>query len=82
MNGNASEKTPQTGTYPGGELYQDIDQGAQQQYGQAQVYQRPPSRLPGVARLGDAVAHDGFHLGALEKSLPHDRILTNWGAGR
>jgi hypothetical protein len=82
MNGLALKITPQTGAHPGGELYQGIDQGAYQQRGHAQIDQQPKSRLPGVARLWNAVPHDGFHLGALEKSGPHGLILTNWSAGR
>jgi bacterioferritin (cytochrome b1) len=34
--------------------------------------------LPGVARLGNAVAHDGFEFLASEQSFQHARMLTNW----
>jgi hypothetical protein len=35
--------------------------------------------LPGVARLGNPVAHDGFQFLAAEQFFQHGRMLPNWG---
>ena len=78
MNGYALEKTPQTGANTGGQLYGQVDERAQQQQRQSQANHQPHSRLPGQARLGQAVAHHGLHRGAF-KSAPHVRMLTKAG---
>jgi hypothetical protein len=79
MNGNALEKTPQTGANTGGQLYGQVDERAQQHQRQSQVHQHPQTRLPGQARLGQAMAHHGLHRGAFEQSAPHARMLTKAG---
>ena len=77
MNGNALEKTPQTGAYAGGQLYGHVNQGANQQQWDAHIDKHPQARLPSQARLGQAVAHHGLHGGTFEKSAPHAAMLTN-----
>ena len=78
MNGLALKITPQTGAHPCGELNQAVYQAAQQKQRQQHISANPKSRLPGVARLGNSVAHDGFQFLAFEQSFQHARILTNW----
>jgi len=78
MNGNALEKTPQTGANAGGQLYGQVNERAQQQQRQSQANHQPHPRLPGQARLGQAVAHHGLHRGAF-KSAPHALMLTKVG---
>jgi hypothetical protein len=77
MNGNALEKTPQTGAYAGGQLYGQVNQGANQQQGDAHIDKHPQAGLPSQARLGQAVTHHGLHGGTFEKSAPHSAMLTN-----
>lgn len=79
MNGNALEKTPQTGAYAGGQLYGQVNQGANQQQGDAHIDKHPQAGLPSQARLGQAVAHHRLHRGTFEKSAPHATMLTKAG---
>jgi len=79
MNGNALEKTPQTGANTGGQLYGQVNQRAQQQQGQTTINEQPQAGLPGQARLGQAVAHHGLHGGTLKEFAPHTTMLTNAG---
>lgn len=79
MNGNASEKTPQTGTYAGGQLYGQVDQHAYQQQWQSQVHQQPQCGLPGQTRFGQSVAHDSLYWRAFEECAPHASMLTKAG---
>ena len=81
MNGHALEITPKPGTDPGGQLYQAVYQAAQQQQRQQQVDTHPHGGLPGVARLGNLVPHDGVELLAFEQLFPHGRMVTNWRLG-
>ena len=78
MNGYALEKTPQTGANAGGQLYGQVDERAQQQQRQSQTNHQPHPRLPGQARLGQAMAHHGFHRAAF-KFAPHALMLTKAG---
>ena len=78
MNGHALEITPQTGAHPCGELDQNVYQAAQHKKRQQQVQAQPQKRLPGVARLGNPVAHDGFQFLTCEQFFPHGRMVTNW----
>ena len=79
MNGHVSEITPQTGAHPRGELDQTVYQAAQQKQRQQHIHANPKTRLPGVARLGNPVAHDGFQFLAAEQFFQHGRMLPNWG---
>jgi hypothetical protein len=79
MNGNALEKTPQTGANTGGQLYGQVNQRAQQQQGQTTINEQPQAGLPGQAWLGQAVAHHGLHGGTLKEFAPHTTMLTNAG---
>ena len=79
MNGRVSDKTPQTGAHPRGELDQNVYQAAQQKQRQQHIHTDPKTRLPGVARLGNPVAHDGFQFLAAEQFFQHGRMLPNWG---
>ena len=79
MNGNALEKTPQTGAYAGGQLYGQVNQGANQQQGDAHIDKHPQAGLPSQARLGQAVTHHGLHRGAFKQSAPHGVMLTKAG---
>jgi len=77
MNRFESEKTPQTGANAGGQLYEAVDQGAQQQQGQPQIHQGPEHGHASQARLGYSVAHDSLHRVAFEQSFPHACMVTN-----
>ena len=77
MNGNALEKTPQTGANAGGQLYGQVDERPNQQQRQPQIHHHPQRGLPSQARLGQAVTHHGLHGGRFEKSAPHAAMLTN-----
>jgi hypothetical protein len=79
MNGNALEKTPQTGANTGGQLYGQVNQRAQQQQGQTTINEQPQAGLPSQAWLGQAVAHHGLHGGTLKEFAPHTTMLTNAG---
>lgn len=79
MNGNALEKTPQTGAYAGGQLYGQVDQRADQQQRDAHTDEHPQGSLPRQARFGQAVAHHGLHGGAFQQSAPHVSMLTKAG---
>jgi hypothetical protein len=79
MNGNALEKTPQTGAYAGGQLYGQVNQGANQQQGDAHIDKHPQGSLPRQARLGKAMAHHGLYRRAFKQSAPHAAMLTKAG---
>ncbi len=82
MNGNALEKTPQTGANAGGQLYGQVDERPKQQQRQPQIHHHPQRGLPSQARLGQAVTHHGLHGGTFEKFAPHAAMLTNAGRAR
>jgi hypothetical protein len=79
MNGNALEKTPQTGANAGGQLYGQVDERSKQQQRQPQIHDHPQRGLPSQARLGQAVTHHGLHWGAFKQSVPHASMLTKAG---
>jgi hypothetical protein len=79
MNGNALEKTPQTGANTGGQLYGQVNQRAQQQQGQTTINEQPQAGVPSQAWLGQAVAHHGLHGRAFQQSAPHAAMLTKAG---
>lgn len=79
MNGNALEKTPQTGAYAGGQLYGHVNQGADQQQRDAHIDKHPQACLPSQARLGQAVSHHGLHGGTFKQFAPHAAMLTKAG---
>lgn len=73
---NVLEIAPQAGTHACGQLYQSIDQHAQQQHGQTQIHQCPQQRHPGQARFRNTVAHDRLNRVARQYFFPHAGMVT------